>query len=120
MLNLDTMGLEKKSCERCDMQFEDGDFLIKKENKYYHCLLSKYVTPLDILTGTFSCAIDIKQGNLGIFYKGSFYDMKKNEEKMRKIERIFTADKLINEKNILYGHSIAGDLSFLDNFEPDL
>ena len=114
------MNLEKKSCEKCDRQFEDGNFLIKKDDKYYHYLLLDYVTSYELLMGASPCGKKNESGaNLGIFYKGNFYEILKNAEKMKTILNELTCTGIENKEGILYGHTIDGDLSFLDNLEPD-
>jgi len=109
------MDLEKKSCEKCNKGFEDGNLLVKNEEKYYHHSVREFVKPLMAIM---SCSlIVLDEGRVGVFYKNKFYDLEKNSDKLGNINVTFK--DMEDEKKIIYGHTIIGDISFLDNLNPD-
>lgn len=109
------MDLEKKSCENCKKEFKEGQILIKNENKLYHHLVQGDAPPLSAIL---SCSlVGLDTGKVGIFYKGAFYDLEKN---MDKLEGINVSHKgMQDEKDPVYGSIIVGNLSFLNKLTPD-
>jgi hypothetical protein len=109
------MSLEDKSCSHCKRKFEDGNILIKNEENYYHHSDSEFVTPLMAIMSCSLIALD--NGKVGIFYKERFYDLQKNSDKLGGINVTFK--DMTDGKGIIYGHSLIGDISFLDKLNPD-
>jgi hypothetical protein len=109
------MSLENKSCDHCNKSLEDGDILLKNENKLLHYSVPGNVPPLMAILSCSMTALD--EGKVGVFYKEKFYDLEKNSDKLSNINVSFK-DKT-NEKGIIYGHILVGNISFLDNLNPD-
>lgn len=110
------MNLEDKSCEKCNGKLADGDVVLRNEGNFYHHSVTGHTAGLK---GVMSCSLfNLDTGKIGIFYKDKFYDLEKNEDKLNDIKVSFFKAKT-NEKGFVYGHYLMGNLSFLDNLEPD-
>lgn len=109
------MSSKKDLCAQCNMGFEDGHVLVKKEGKLYHHIISNDIPPLIAIM---SCSLLVENdGKVGIYYKDRFYDLEKNEDKLGNINVNYEC--MVYNKNSISGHRIIGEISFLDNLTPD-
>jgi hypothetical protein len=106
------MGLENKTCQGCNKKFEDGEILNEHKKKYYHYDLENSKHPLAM-----SCSIQIPKNKIGVFYKNNFYNLDNRLKEI--ISKRCKIEYISDEKRILIGQKVSGDLSFLDNLESD-
>jgi hypothetical protein len=109
------MSSKKNLCAKCNKEFEDGYFLVKKEKKLYHHTVGDDVPPL---VAIMSCSLLTENGGkVGIYYKDKFYDLEKNIDKLNGINVSYRC--MFYDQKSISGHKLIGDISFLDNLIPD-